>query len=136
MKNFDKLKENLKIEDLFYKNGEAVGWITFMCKAVRELKQEKNCYGRRCIDCYKWLQQEYKEPILDDVEREYLSAVIKPFRNEVENIEKMEVDDETDRICIGIYGSTLNDIFLPPFDKGTMYRGMEYNVYTLEELDL
>ena len=135
MTNFDKLKENLKNEDLFDKNGRMVEWTHFICKAIRKLKQEKDCNGRSCTECYKWLKQEYKEPILDDVEREYLSALIKPFRNEVENIEKIEVDDETDRICIGIYG-THNDIFLPPFDKGTMYRGMEYNVYTLEELGL
>ena len=32
---------------------------------------------------FKWLCEEYKEHILDDVEREYLSAVIKPFRNKV-----------------------------------------------------
>lgn len=36
-----------------------------------------------CSECKKyvveWLTEEYKEPVLDDVEREYLSTVIKPF---------------------------------------------------------
>ena len=37
---------------------------------------------------FKWLCEEYKEPILDDVEREYLSAVIKPFRKKISYIRK------------------------------------------------
>ena len=33
---------------------------------------------------FKWLCEEYKEPpILDEVEKEYLRAVIKPFRNRI-----------------------------------------------------
>ena len=30
----------------------------------------------------EWLEEEYKPPILDDVEKAYLSAVIKPFRKD------------------------------------------------------
>ena len=139
MKNFEKLKENLKIEDLFYKNGEVVKWTDFMCTAIKELKQEKNCYGRSCIDCYEWLKQEYKEPILDDkepilddVEREYLSAVIKPFRNKIIYIKKERIEREFIKIVL------INDkLSLPYFKAGTMYKGMElFKRYTLKELGL
>ena len=35
-----------------------------------------------------WLEQEYKPPILDVVEKTYLSAVIKPFREKVDTLRK------------------------------------------------
>ena len=44
----------------------------------------KKCLG----ESLEWLNQEYKEPILDDVEREYLSSVIKPFRKKISCIRK------------------------------------------------
>ena len=37
----------------------------------------------------KWLLKEYKEPILDDIEKEYLSAVIKPFRKKLNQSKKL-----------------------------------------------
>ena len=50
--------------------------------------------GRNCRECclnnLEWLNLEYKDPILDDVEKEYLSAVIKPFRKKVSYISKVE----------------------------------------------
>ena len=44
----------------------------------------KKCLG----ESLEWINEEYKEPILDDVEREYLSAVIKPFRKKISYIRK------------------------------------------------
>ena len=45
--------------------------------------------NRKLADFFNWLEQEYKPPILDDVEKAYLSAVIKPFRKDIECIEKI-----------------------------------------------
>lgn len=46
----------------------------------------------KCSECKKsvveWLLEEYKEHILDDAERKYLTAVIKPFREKIEYIRK------------------------------------------------
>ena len=70
--------------------------------------------------------------ILDEEEKEYLSAVIRPFKDRIEFIAKRRMFD--DYISIG-----LNDeaISLPYFKKGTMYKGMElYKKYTLKELGL
>lgn len=70
--------------------------------------------------------------ILDDVERRYLSAVIRPFRNDVEKIYKTAGGD---RERIAFYGKSY--FFLPYFDAGTMYKGMKPDhAYTLEELGL
>lgn len=82
-----------------------------------------------------WLEQEYVPKILDDVEKAYLSAVIKPFRNDVEYIEKriFSTGAEYIRICL-TEDETVN---FPNFKRGTMYKGMEvYRKYTLEELGL
>lgn len=71
--------------------------------------------------------------ILDDAERRYLSAVIRPFRDKVEYIEKVDV------ACEEYIHIQLNKAwaFLPHFRTGTMYKGMKPNHgYTLEELGL
>lgn len=80
-----------------------------------------------------WLEEEYKEPILNDVEKAYLSAVIKPFREEVETIEKTSFSGY-EQLQISD-GDTI--MAFPCFEKGTMYKGMEVDKdYTLEELGL
>lgn len=74
-----------------------------------------------------------KEEILDDVEKEYLRNVIKPFRNKVKCIAKISYDYK-EYIVIDLVEDS---IYLPHFKKNTMYKCMETNKrYTLEELGL
>jgi hypothetical protein len=78
---------------------------------------------------------EQKEEILDEKEKEYLSAVIKPFRSKVEFIEKIAFSKEKTFIRIGLKEEA--SINLPYFKDGTMYKNMKLNKkYTLEELGL
>lgn len=81
-----------------------------------------------------------KQPILDDVEKRYLSNVIKPFRNRIICIIKNKcLPDEYLRIHLKHYtGKYANEIiYLPYFKNGSMYKGMEINKeYTLKELGL
>lgn len=80
-----------------------------------------------------WLEEEYEPTILTDKEKAYLSAVIKPFREEVETIEKTSFSGY-EQLQISD-GDTV--MAFPCFEKGTMYKGMEaYKEYTLEELGL
>lgn len=77
-----------------------------------------------------------EKEILDEVEKEYLSNVIRPFRDKVEYI--MEV---TSWPCVGKEYIKIRLIEegmgLPYFEKGSMYKGMEEEKeYTLEELGL
>ena len=83
-----------------------------------------------------WLEEEYKPSILDDVEKAYLSAVIKPFRKDVECIEKLNPSCLNGKQYLRI--ELINDYFtLPIFAKGTMYKGMRMGKrYTLKELEL
>lgn len=84
----------------------------------------------------RWLAAEYVEPILDDAERRYLSAVIRPFRDDVYAITKKTVCSDGAREYIVISARGVAIIF-PSFDKNTMYKGMEVNRhYTLEDLGL
>lgn len=85
-------------------------------------------------DCW----EEYKEPILDEAEKEYLGNIIKPYRDRVGFIVKTEADGY-ERIIICVLGLTQynNYIVLPYFYKNTMYKGMEVGKdYTLKELGL
>ena len=76
--------------------------------------------------------------ILSDKEKEYLSAVIKPFRDKVKHISKNKNIERllpNERIIIEFYWGEYT--ILPDFDEGTMYAGMEEGMeYTLEELGL
>lgn len=88
----------------------------------------------------KWLDAEHKEPILDEAEKKYLSAVIRPFRDRVKHICKVNFlgvsSSEYQRIYITLSDGSYN-IDLPIFKTDTMYKGMEpEKEYTLEELGL
>ena len=74
------------------------------------------------------------KPILDEKEREYLSAVIRPWRNRVTSITKVCIDSERSFIGMKIEDS---DASWLPYFKGGMYKGMEADrEYTLKELNL
>jgi hypothetical protein len=75
---------------------------------------------------------------LDEIEKEYLRNVIKPFRKEVVCIKKIEMEHELkQRIIIKMKDGW--DMAFPLFDRREkkMYRGMDLNrCYTIEELGL
>lgn len=80
-----------------------------------------------------------KQEILDEKEKEYLRAVIKPFRDRVKSITKIKGCMKNEYIAI--YMKSINEsgerVPLPYFKKNTMYKGMEERKeYTLEELGL
>ena len=120
------------------------------------LKDNKpiSCRKIHCNDCGKhvpgygcsmkklteWANSEYKEQILDEVEKEYLKAVIKPFKKHVKTIMKAKQVATLYAITIDIEEKYNYETFLqfPPFEKSSgMYQGMELGrMYTLEELGL
>ena len=98
--------------------------------------------GRKIIKIERPVAYEtiYETPkqILNKEEKEYLEAVIRPFKERVRNIIKYKMFD-SERISISFY--RLEDCYgftdLPEFDEGTMYKGMELDKeYTLKELGL
>lgn len=81
---------------------------------------------------------EIKKPILTDKEKEYLSGIIKPFRNRVKYITKFRGVFDNEFIEIGHVMDNEAELYyieLPLFKKGTMYKGMEVGEeYSLEDL--
>lgn len=73
--------------------------------------------------------------ILDDEEKRYLGEVVRPFKNRIRSITKMNSITECEQyIKIELCDCTL---MLPYFKKETMYSGMEdEKKYTLKELGL
>lgn len=81
-----------------------------------------------------WMSEPYKAPILDDVEKDYLSAVIKPFRRRIKYIAIWEIDSKP---FLHIELSGGDCMSFPNFKENTMYKGMEPKKrYTLDELGL
>ena len=83
---------------------------------------------------------EPQKPILTDKEKEYLSNVIKPFRDRIISIRKYRFNqDEYIGMYIKYYAETDENemITLPVLKEGTIYKGMKLNIeYLLEELGL
>lgn len=116
----------VKSIDIYY-DAERIEKIKFLNETTAT--QAMNAIGN-------WLEEEYVPDILTDKEKAYLSAVIKPFREDVEYIEKINHSCLNDKqyLRIELPGDYCT---LPLFEKGTMYKGMEVNKrYTLKELGL
>lgn len=89
----------------------------------------------------EWLDMEHVEPVLNKEEKQYLSAVIKPFKDRFLSAEKIargSMKYEYIRINIkSVVPTVYGNIKLPLFKAGEMYKGMESGKeYTLKELGL
>ena len=75
--------------------------------------------------------------ILAKEERNYLSQVIKPFREKILHISKLS-SKNGESICIDIRDDWEEDsIILPKFAAGTLYKGMEIGKeYSVKDLSL
>lgn len=82
----------------------------------------------------------FRKQILDDVEREYLKTVFKPFASRIKWVAKQRCDGMwggTEYIYAIMTDPSGDGLNLPAFKAGTMYKGMTPNAtYTLEELDI
>lgn len=79
---------------------------------------------------------ERKEEILDEVEKRYLTEVIRPFRKRIQFIQKKKEITEINPY-IRIVCEDNDKLVFPYITDNSMYKGMESNrKYTLEELGL
>ena len=92
-------------------------------------------FCKKCLcESLEWLNQEYKDQILDDVERKYLSEVINPFRKKISYIRKSK---DFRKKYIKIVLCDGDTMYFPYLANDEMYKGMELDRnYTLEELGL
>lgn len=106
----------------------------FLVKVENYYKDLPDTYsGKLVIEKGQVIEKEDKREILDEVEKEYLRAVIKPFRKSITYIIKETAIDK-EYIELGLDYDVID---LPYFKKGKMYKGMiSGKEYTLEELGL
>lgn len=119
-------------------------------KAAIYLYKENNkiCFSDACIlkfldttDLNFGTWELYNKSILDKTEKEYLSNVIKPFKNKVYHIVKNTIsfyDGDFIQICVK---SNRNNVYqyinLPAFPRDSMYKNMQLDYrYSLKELGL
>ena len=136
MKNIEKYKDEIlnEYQQLTNKDTSSSDG-TRMNKAIKTIAF-KHC-GKGLLGAsspFKWLCEECEEPILDDVEKDYLSAVIKPFRKRIKYI-VIWCDGSEQFLHIELYNHEY--VNFPNFKANTMYKGMEpKKQYTLDELGL
>ena len=98
-----------------------------------KLGEVDTVFNNSATAVFFWLDQEHVEPILDEAEKKYISAVIRPFRNDEMRICKKNDGDYEEYI----FFAGEKSFYLPNFEAGTMYKGMELGRgYMLEELGL
>lgn len=99
----------------------------------------EKCLNGRDLNYGTW--ELYKEPILNKTEKEYLSNIIKPFKNKVYYIVKYTIsfyDGDFIQICVK---SNRNNVYqyinFPAFIRDSMYKNMKLCYkYSLKELGL
>ena len=98
-------------------------------------------YFNHLFSAIKWEDDEptlirdiYNPPILNDLEREYLKTVLKPFHGVVEYVKKIKNGDK-EYLFIPFSGN--GALSFPEFDSGTGYSGMKPDrEYSLDELGI
>ena len=134
----------MKNKEKYDLNTLKVKWIPQTSEIIVKLKSDNSIIFSKemtpietITNAYNvWLEQEYKPKILDEKEKAYLSAVIKPFRKRIKYIRKINHSSVNNDqfLCIVLVNDRCG---LPNFKKGTMYKGMEEDRdYTLKELGL
>lgn len=138
------IKNNIHFKDLrnvpcFNSQFESIGYYS-VGGQYHELYKGEVLENAAGMSILTWLDMEHKDPILDDIERQYLSAVINPFRDRVEYISKKEdfdgpFDGPAEFIHIELSDGNIADF--PDFKANTMYKDMKLGYeYSLEELGL
>lgn len=124
-----KTEEDFYENDVFYRNNENLEALKDNINLGKIIKIEEPEYQT---------VYESKLEILDEVEKRYLSNVIRPFRGNVRFITKRRYwIDSTEYNDISICIKNNSSIILPKFIANKMYKGMEIEkTYTLEELGL
>lgn len=80
-------------------------------------------------------EYEIEKLFLDTVEKRYLENLLRPFKDRVTYVVK--VNDFEQQQYLRIYLGKLESFYLPFFEKNTMYKGMKAEKnYTLKELGL
>ena len=128
----DELNEEFNIKGFSYKKYKITKDGVYICY------EEDNKWYKVCDAVLSILTGQYeivKKPVLDEAEREHLSNIIKPFRNKLKSIIRLDWYYKSKYNYIQIeYDEDLEQIILK---SDTMYNNMKLGKeYSLEELGL
>lgn len=131
MLNYEKYKDEL----------ENIENRSLVCFIAKEKVGSQYCDLGYCSKCekkaFKWLTSEYEEPILDDIEKEYLKNVIEPFGDYVAYVIKFATSKlDFLSIYISVNEEKVRSFEIPlMYDLDSMFKNIKYDErYTLEEL--
>lgn len=109
-------------------------YVKVMYKGGLEATFKGDEYANACIQHNQKLI--YKE-VLDDAERKYLKAVIRPFRDKVNYISRVKDASLEENYILISCNRAYDCITLPNFKRDTMYKGMKEGIkYSIEALGL
>ena len=144
------MKKKIKLRDLTeeqyktWRKENCTGANCNTCPFLRSVCSLEEFFWGKNKDLYvgKFLNQEIEievPDLLTSKEKEYLEAVIRPFKDKVISISKNEFCTNRGYIYIGIkdYTPNLDYVKLPKFEKNKYYKGLEIDKeYTLKDLEL
>lgn len=110
-----------------------------------------DCKDIQCVDCtfhgactikrMNWLLEEYKEPILNEKEKEILNKLIEGNRDTVNinlvYVKKVNLLYDNNKCYLCFAFENRNESYTVTFNKDCIFKGMEVDKeYSLEELGL
>ena len=125
--------DNSKIIIGINKNGNGL--------TIEEIENKYDVKIKKVVRPIGYKQIYEKKEILDEAEKRYLEAVIRPFKEDVRAISKRQnpfiYSSDCKDYYINIVLDDCDEFSLPYFKNREMYKGMETNkYYTIEELGL
>lgn len=125
MLNIEKYKEEVKVQGMFKTYAEHTG-------------KSSDSYN----EVVDWLSAEFEGPILTKEEKEYLTAVLKPFKYKDVFISKRhwrweEENEDYEYLVIVFMDYPVGTLEFPLFEEDEMYKGLElYRRYSVEDLGI
>ena len=118
--------DNSKVIIGINKNGDGL--------TIEEIENQYDVKIKKVVRPIGYKQIYDKKEILDEAEKRYLEAVIRPFKEDVITISKRKNPRD---YYINIVLDDSDELTLPYFKSREMYKGMETGKeYTIEELGL
>lgn len=126
------------------RNGNKYIWFNYQMKNRLREDLRDSYWDNDIIEVYEfetlvWKREEKPVEILDEIEKKYLSDVIRPkeIKTQVEHIRKRESQLHGWQDIVIQFKKMKGTLYFPEFNSNTMYKGMEVNKeYTLAELGL
>lgn len=107
----------------YYKQSN--GWVDEYHRGITNKTMARKEIEKVYVPKTEYVEWQRTNEVLDDVEKMYLSNIIRPFRERVKGIERIQAADYS-QIWIHFYQD--ETIMLPSFTTDTMYKNMKPDI--------